>query len=53
MMEPQEFQSKLRGVHSVLFTPFKPKTYEIDYEAIGSNLPHVLKAGVRILLTTG
>lgn len=52
-MKPEEFQAKLVGVQSVLFTPFKPESFEVDHDAIRSNLRYLIKAGIKNVITTG
>ena len=53
-MKPEEFQAKLQGVHSVLFTPFKDaNVFEVDHDAIRSNLRYLLNAGIQVVITTG
>jgi len=53
-MKPEEFQAKLPGVHFVMFTPFKDENvFEVDHDAIRSNLRYLLNAGAQIVIATG
>ena len=52
-MKPEEFKERLNGPIVVLFTPFKPGDFEVDYEAIRQNLRYLIKAGIKNVVTTG
>lgn len=52
-MKPEEFKVRLKGPIMVLFTPFKPGDFEVDYEAIRQNLRYLIRAGVKVVVTTG
>jgi 4-hydroxy-tetrahydrodipicolinate synthase len=52
-MKPQEFQASLKGVICEVTTPFKENDpFEIDYDALKSNLRFLIKNGIKAVALT-
>lgn len=51
-MEATELQGKLKGIYTVLITPFK-ENFEIDIQGFRENIDYCIKAGVHGVLVGG